>query len=40
MFIIMIVSGLVHLFSIGYKEGDPHVCRLMSYLSLYSCFSM
>lgn len=36
MFIIMIVSGLVHLYSIGYMEGDPHVSRFMSYLSLFT----
>lgn len=40
MFIIMIVSGLVHLYSIGYMEGDPHVSRFMSYLSLFTFFML
>ena len=30
--IIMIASGLVHLYSIGYMEEDPHVSRFMSYV--------
>lgn len=40
MLIIMIVSGLVHLYSIGYMEGDPHVPRFMSYLSLFTFFML
>lgn len=30
------VSALVHVYSIGYVEGDPHVPRFMSYLSLFT----
>jgi NADH-ubiquinone oxidoreductase chain 5 len=32
------VSTLVHLYSIGYMEGDPHVQRFFSYLSLFTFF--
>ena len=32
------VSFLVHLFSIGYMKGDPHVPRFMGYLSLFTFF--
>ena len=35
-FIIMIVSGLVHLYSIGYMEGDPHGYLLPESL-VFSC---
>ena len=30
------VSGLVHLYSIGYMEGDPHKPRFFAYLSLFT----
>ena len=30
------VSALVHVYSIGYMSGDPHVPRFMSYLSLFT----
>ena len=33
------VSSLVHLYSISYMDGDPHLPRFMSYLSLFT-FSM
>src|SRR6185503_12606871 len=33
------VSSLVHLYSIGYMEEDPHRARFFSYLSLFT-FSM
>lgn len=32
------VSFLVHLYSCGYMENDPHVPRFMSYLSLFTFF--
>ena len=32
------ISFLVHLFSIGYMEGDPHIPRFMGYLSLFTFF--
>ena len=30
------VSALVHIYSIGYMSGDPHIPRFMSYLSLFT----
>lgn len=30
------VSVLVHIYSIGYMSGDPHIPRFMSYLSLFT----
>jgi len=33
------VSSLVHMYSTSYMEGDPHLPRFMSYLSLFT-FSM
>jgi len=30
------VSGLVHLYSTEYMNGDPHLPRFMSYLSLFT----
>ena len=30
------VSGLVHLYSTGYMENDPHKPRFMAYLSLFT----
>lgn len=30
------VSALVHIYSTGYMEGDPHIPRFMSYLSLFT----
>nr|CDG50888.1 NADH dehydrogenase subunit 5 [Hormathia digitata] len=32
------VSTLVHIFSTAYMDGDPHVPRFMSYLSLFTFF--
>ncbi|HIC17894.1 TPA: NADH-quinone oxidoreductase subunit L, partial [Candidatus Poribacteria bacterium] len=37
--VVTIVSGLVHIFSIGYMHGDPRYPRFFAYLSLFS-FSM
>jgi NADH-ubiquinone oxidoreductase chain 5 len=36
---IMLVSFLVQLYSMGYMQGDPHISRFFSYLSLFT-FSM
>ena len=33
---VLIVSSLVHLYSIGYMSHDPHVQRFFSYLSLFT----
>ena len=32
------VSFFVHLFSTSYMDGDPHLPRFMSYLSLFTFF--
>ena len=37
--VVTIVSGLVHIFSIGYMHGDPRYPRFFAFLSLFS-FSM
>lgn len=34
--VVSVVSALVHLFSTGYLEEDPHVPRFMSYLSFFT----
>jgi len=33
---VLIVSSLVHLYSIGYMSHDPHIQRFFSYLSLFT----
>lgn len=33
---VLIISSLVHLYSIGYMSGDPHNQRFFSYLSLFT----
>ena len=38
-FVVASVSALVHIYSVGYMRGDPHVPRFMCYLSLFT-FSM
>ncbi|BFJ44961.1 NADH dehydrogenase subunit 5 (mitochondrion) [Fimbriaphyllia ancora] len=34
--VITIISTLVHIFSMAYMVGDPHIPRFMSYLSLFT----
>ena len=34
--IITSISAIVHLYSIGYMSGDPHIPRFMAYLSLFT----
>ena len=34
------VSCLVHIYSIEYMNGDPHLPRFMSYLSLFTFFML
>ncbi len=34
--VITSISALVHIYSIGYMAGDPHIPRFMSYLSLFT----
>uniref|UniRef100_UPI0030FE406A NADH dehydrogenase subunit 5 n=1 Tax=Madrepora piresae TaxID=3134086 RepID=UPI0030FE406A len=36
LFVVFIVSTLVHIFSIAYMRGDPHIPRFMAYLSLFT----
>nr|YP_001648606.1 NADH dehydrogenase subunit 5 [Halisarca dujardinii]ABW76598.1 NADH dehydrogenase subunit 5 [Halisarca dujardinii] len=36
LFVITSVSALVHIYSTGYMEGDPHIPRFMSYLSFFT----
>nr|YP_007516988.1 NADH dehydrogenase subunit 5 [Chrysaora quinquecirrha]ADY15495.1 NADH dehydrogenase subunit 5 [Chrysaora quinquecirrha] len=38
--IVNMVSFLVHLYSTSYMEGDPHSCRFMGYLSLFTFFML
>ena len=36
--VITFISTLVHMYSISYMHGDPHMTRFMSYLSLFTFF--
>ena len=36
LFVVMLVSTLVHIYSISYMEHDPHQARFFSYLSLFT----
>ena len=36
--VVTTVSTIVHLYSIGYMEADPHMPRFFSYLSLFTFF--
>ena len=38
LFMVGIVSGSVHFYSIGYMKQDPSLVRFMSYLSLFTFF--
>jgi NADH-ubiquinone oxidoreductase chain 5 len=38
--VVTTVSTIVHLYSIGYMETDPHLSRFMSYLSLFTFFML
>jgi len=35
---VLVVSSLVHLYSISYINSDPHLQRFISYLSLFTAF--
>lgn len=39
LFVVTLISALIHLYSIGYMHGDPRYSRYFAYLSLFS-FSM
>ena len=38
--VVTVVSTMVHIYSCGYMEYDPHVPRFMSYLSLFTTFML
>ena len=38
LFVVTLISSLVHLYSSEYMENDPHLPRFMSYLSLFTFF--
>ena len=38
--VVTYVSSLVHLYSIEYMSGDPHLQRFMAYLSLFTAFML
>ena len=33
---VLVVSSLVHIYSIGYMSEDPHVQRFFSYLAMFT----
>ena len=39
-FVVCVVSSMVHVYSIGYMSHDPHVPRFMAYLSLFTFFML
>jgi NADH-quinone oxidoreductase subunit L len=39
-FVVTVVSSMVHVYSIGYMHHDPHVPRFMSYLSFFTFFML
>jgi NADH-ubiquinone oxidoreductase chain 5 len=38
--VVTLISTLVHIYSIEYMSKDPHLCRFMSYLSLFTFFML
>ncbi|MGE0254003.1 MAG: NADH-quinone oxidoreductase subunit L [Alphaproteobacteria bacterium] len=39
-FVVCVVSAMVHVYSIGYMGHDPHIPRFMAYLSLFTFFML
>ncbi len=39
-FVVTVVSAMVHVYSVGYMAHDPHVPRFMAYLSLFTFFML
>ena len=39
-FVVTVVSAVVHVYSIGYMDHDPHIPRFMAYLSLFTFFML
>ena len=40
LFVVNVISALVHLYSMDYMAHDPHLPRFMSYLSLFTFFML
>jgi proton-translocating NADH-quinone oxidoreductase chain L len=40
LFIVTLISTLVHFYSLEYMENDPHIIKFMSYLSLFTFFML
>src|SRR5690625_4839844 len=40
LFLVLVVSSLVHLYSLEYMSSDPHIVRFLSYLSLFTFFML
>jgi NADH-quinone oxidoreductase subunit L len=40
MFVVNVVSSMVHVYSVGYMAHDPHKPRFMAYLSLFTFFML
>jgi NADH-quinone oxidoreductase subunit L len=38
--LVVFVSFLVHLYSMDYMNGDPHIVRFLGYLSLFTFFML
>jgi NADH-quinone oxidoreductase subunit L len=38
--VVTTVSTIVHIYSVGYMETDPHVPRFIAYLSLFTFFML
>lgn len=38
--VVLFISFLVHLYSLGYMDGDPHCPRFLAYLSLFTFFML
>jgi NADH:ubiquinone oxidoreductase subunit 5 (subunit L)/multisubunit Na+/H+ antiporter MnhA subunit len=38
--LVVFVSFLVHLYSMDYMNGDPHIIRFLGYLSLFTFFML
>jgi NADH-quinone oxidoreductase subunit L len=38
--VVTTVSTIVHVYSVGYMETDPHIPRFISYLSLFTFFML
>ncbi|MEC7491226.1 MAG: NADH-quinone oxidoreductase subunit L [Pseudomonadota bacterium] len=39
-FVVTLVSSMVHVYSVGYMSHDPHIPRFMAYLSLFTFFML